>query len=93
MIANYFLSMSIGKKRKDGSPFYVMNVLAIDRFGLLNAVPVFFPDLDSYQRVFDMRIPSGTAIIPTMTLSGQCVDVRPDERYVPLMLDAPASKR
>lgn len=89
MIAVYYLSQSIGHRRKDGEPFYVMNALTIDRYGLLNAVPVFFPNLDTYNKVLSMKIPGGTAIIPTMSLSGQCMDVQIDQRYIPLALDAP----
>lgn len=91
MKALYYLSQSIGKKRKDGSPFYVMNILGIDRYGILNGVPVYFPDLSTYNDVLDMNIKPGTAVILDFSGFGNFTGgVTIDSRYAPLDLDKPS---
>lgn len=87
MIANYYLGQSIGKKRKDGSPFYCCNVLAVDRFGNLTGCPLFFPDVDSYNNVLSMNLAPGTPILVHTTWQGAFVGIEVDKRYKPLNLD------
>ena len=88
MKALYYLSQSIGRKRKDGSPFYVMNVLGIDRFGTLAGVPVFFPSADSYNDVLSKNIQPGTPIHIATTWQGAFTgEVEVDTSFNPLRFD------
>lgn len=88
----YYLSQSIGKRRKDGSPFYVMNVVAVDKYGVLNGVPVFFPDADEYNKVLNMDIAPGTAVIVDTTFQGAYIGTRVDNSVKPLAFDVPNTK-
>lgn len=89
MKATYYLGQSIGKTRKDGSPFYVVNILALDRFGQITASPLFVTE-SVYHDILDMKLEPGIPVSVNVSFNGVFQGIDRDSRYAPLLFDQPA---
>lgn len=92
MQANYYMGQNIGKKRSDQSPFYAINILAMNRFGSLDVVPLFVTD-QQYHDILDKQFRPGDPVIVNVSFTGVFNDLSIDTRYAPLELDAPAKPK
>lgn len=89
MVAVYYLSQSIGKRKKDNEPLYIVNVIGVDRWGTLKGDPLFLPSHEDYKKILDMHIAPGTPINIQTTWQGAFVGLEVDKRYKPLCFDEP----
>ena len=88
MKANYYMGQTIGKTRKDGSPFYVINILAVNRFGSLDVNPLFVSEQE-YNEILNMKFLPGDPVLVSVTFTGVFSGIELDKRYEPLNLDEP----
>lgn len=88
MKATYYLGQSIGKTRKDGSPFYVVNILALDRFGCITCSPLFVNEY-IYNEILEMDFDPGVPVRVSVSFNGVFQGIELDERFKPLEFDAP----
>lgn len=88
MKATYYMGQSIGKTRKDGSPFYVVNILALDRFGCITVSPLFV-SADIYDEILDMSFEPGEPVRVNVSFNGVFQSIEHDGRYMPLEFDKP----
>lgn len=89
MKAMYYLGQSIGKTRKDKTPFYVVNILALDRFGCITSNPLFV-DAQTYNEILELDFEPGTPVKVHVSFNGVFQGIELDERFQPLAFDAPA---
>lgn len=89
MKANYYMGQTIGKKRSDGSPFYCINILAMNRFGNLDVAPLFVTERE-YDDILEMDLEPGDPVIVSVSFTGVFNGISKDSRFAPLELDAPA---
>lgn len=89
MKATYYLGQSIGKTRKDGSPFYVVNILALDRFGQITASPLYVTE-GVYHEILDMKLEPGEPVLVNVSFNGVFQGISKDAGYAPLIFDAAA---
>lgn len=90
MKATYYLGQSIGKTRKDGKPFYVINILALDRFGCISCCPLFV-DERTYDDILDKQFEPGDPVVVSVSFNQVFQGIELDKRFKRLELDAPAS--
>ena len=86
MKAMYYLGQTIGKTRKDKTPFYVVNILALDRFGCISASPLFVNETQ-YNEILDQDFQPGESVTVSMTFNGVFQGIESDSRYAPLEFD------
>lgn len=86
MKANYYMGQTIGKTRKDGSTFYVINILAVNRFGSLDVNPLFVSEQE-YNEILNMNFMPGDPVVVSVTFTGVFSGIELDKRYEPLNLD------
>lgn len=87
MKANYYMGQTIGKKRSDGSPFFAINILSMNRFGNLDVVPLFV-NKKEYDEILEMDFDPGDPVKVSVTFTGVFNGITKDDRYKPLELDA-----
>ena len=91
MKAMYYLGQSIGKSRKDKSPFYVVNILALDRFGCITSNPLFV-DAATYDEILDLDFEPGDPVKVHVSFNGVFQGIELDERYQKLNFDSLARR-
>ena len=90
MKAMYYLGQSIGKTRKDQRPFYVVNILCLDRFGNISCSPLFVTESE-YNEVLELDLEPGEAVRVSVTFNGVFQGIEPDTGYAPLEFDKKVS--
>lgn len=91
MKAMYYLGQSIGKTRKDKTPFFVVNILALDRFGCISASPLFVNETQ-YHEILDQAFQPGDPVTVSMTFNGVFQGIECDPRFAPLEFDKKAQE-
>lgn len=86
MKAMYYLGQSIGKTRKDQRPFFVINILCLDRFGNISCSPLYVSESE-YNEVLETDLEPGDAVRVSVTFNGVFQGIEPDSRYAPLEFD------
>lgn len=90
MKSTYYMGQSIGKTRKDGSPFYVVNILALDRYGQLTVSPLFVTD-QVYNEILNMKFEPGDAVTVSVSFNGVFQGIELNSAIAPLEFDKPAA--
>lgn len=86
MDACYWMGCNVGKKRSDGSPFFTLNVLSVNRWGALAIIPIYV-DERTYNEYLEKDWVPGVSVTVNTTFAGVFQSIVLDSRYCDLELD------